>query len=144
MRLLIANLFAKGGALPFAILAQPCPYDPRCPDNPYGAGSPYRPDGSMNPYSEHGSPYRDKSWTNPFATAAPRLYDGRGNYRGRWSANPYDPVSQTRVAAMATPTRPTALEIPMGPATRLTPIPFMSCPPDKGTTTSEDRPEENA
>jgi hypothetical protein len=29
----------------------------------------------------------------PFATHAPRLYDGQGHYRGRSSANPYDPDS---------------------------------------------------
>ncbi len=70
-----------------------CPYDPQCLDNPYGAGSPYKPDGLMNPYSEYGSPYSNRSHTNPYATDAPRLYDQDGNYRGRLSANPYDPES---------------------------------------------------
>ena len=28
-----------------------CPYDYNCLDNPYGAGSPYKSDGLMNPYS---------------------------------------------------------------------------------------------
>ena len=31
--------------------------------------------------------------TNPYASDAPRLYDQKGNYHGRLSANPYDPES---------------------------------------------------
>lgn len=73
-----------------ATLAQSCPYDPRCLNNPYGAGSPYKADGLMNPYSRQGSPYSNDSHTNPYATNAPKLYDSQGNYRGRLSANPYD------------------------------------------------------
>ena len=38
-----------------------------------------------------GSPYSPNSATNPYATNAPQLYDGNGNYRGRLSTNPYDP-----------------------------------------------------
>ena len=45
------------------------------------------------PYSQYGSPYSNKSWTNPDATDAPKLYDGQGNDRGRLSSNPYDPDS---------------------------------------------------
>lgn len=67
-----------------------CPYYPNCLSNPYGAGSPYKADGLMNPYSPYGSPHSNKSWTNPYATDAPRLYDGQGNFRGRLSTNPYD------------------------------------------------------
>ena len=67
-----------------------CPYDPNCLNNPYGAGSPYKADGLMNPYSQNGSPYSNKSWTNPYATDAPKLYDSNGNYRGKLSSNPYD------------------------------------------------------
>lgn len=70
-----------------------CPYDPECINNPYGAGSPYKPDGVMNPYSPYGSPYSNKSWTNPYATDAPRVYDSQGQYRGKFSTNPYDPDS---------------------------------------------------
>jgi hypothetical protein len=72
--------------------AQSCPYDARCLNNPYGAGSPYKGDGLMNPYSQYGSPYSSKSWANPYATDAPKLYRD-GEYRGRWSSNPYDPDS---------------------------------------------------
>jgi len=67
-----------------------CPYDYNCLDNPYGAGSRYEPDGLMNPYSQYGSQYSNKSWTNPYATDAPRIYDSKGNYRGKLSTNPYD------------------------------------------------------
>lgn len=70
-----------------------CPYDADCLDNPYGAGSPYRSDGLMNPYSQYGSEYSNKSWRNPYATDAPRVYDSQGNYRGKLSTNPYDPDS---------------------------------------------------
>jgi hypothetical protein len=76
-----------------AALAQNCPYDPRCLNNPYGAGNPYKSDGLMNPYSRNGSPYSNESWTNPYATNAPKIYDQQGNYRGRLSSNPYDPDS---------------------------------------------------
>src|SRR5437773_8415771 len=77
---------------PTAVMAM-CPYDPNCLNNPYGAGSPYKADGLMNPYSQYGSPFSNKSWTNPYATDAPRLFDNQGNYRGRLSTNPYDPDS---------------------------------------------------
>lgn len=67
-----------------------CPYDYDCLNNPYGAGSPYKPDGLMNPYSEYGSPYSNKSWTNPYATDAPRIVREDGTYHGKLSTNPYD------------------------------------------------------
>jgi hypothetical protein len=70
-----------------------CPYDYNCLNNPYGAGNPYKPDGLMNLYSRYGSPYSNDSWTNPYATNAPKLYGQNGNYRGRLSTNPYDPDS---------------------------------------------------
>jgi len=56
-----------------------CPYDPNCLDNPYGAGSPYKPDGLMNPYSQNGSPYSNRSWTNPYATNAPNCTTTKAN-----------------------------------------------------------------
>ncbi|MCX7208349.1 MAG: hypothetical protein NT086_20675 [Proteobacteria bacterium] len=70
-----------------------CPYDAECLNNPYGAGSKYKADGLMNPYSQNGSQYSNKSWTNPYATDAPKLYDSEGNYLGRLSANPHEPDS---------------------------------------------------
>ena len=79
----------------FAIIASTsasaiCPYDANCINNPYGAGSPYKSDGLMNPYSQYGSQYSNKSWTNQYATDAPKLYDSQGSYRGKLSTNPYD------------------------------------------------------
>lgn len=65
-------------------------YNPDSLANPYGAGSPYKVDGLMNPYSQYGSPYSNKSWRNPYATDAPKLYDSQDNYRGKFSTNPYD------------------------------------------------------
>ena len=70
-----------------------CPYDLNCINNPYGAGNPYKVDGLMNPYSLYGSPYSNRSWTNPFATEPPKIYDREGNYRGRLSTNPFHPDS---------------------------------------------------
>jgi hypothetical protein len=68
-------------------------YDPNSLANPYGAGSRYKADGLMNPYSKYGSRYSNNSWTNPHATNAPKLYDAKGKYLGRLSANKYDPES---------------------------------------------------
>jgi hypothetical protein len=70
-----------------------CPYDPECLNNPYGAGSRYKSDGLMNPYSEQGSRYSDKSWRNPHATNTPAIYDSQGTYRGKLSSNRFDPDS---------------------------------------------------
>jgi hypothetical protein len=58
--------------------------------NPYGAGSPYKPDGLMNPYSQYGSPYSNTSWRNPYATNAPKIVSDKGKYHGRLSTNKYD------------------------------------------------------
>jgi hypothetical protein len=44
----------------------------------------------MNPYSKNGSRYSNDSWTNPYATNAPKIYDQNGNYKGRLSINPYE------------------------------------------------------
>jgi hypothetical protein len=60
-------------------------YDTYSLDNSYGAGSPYG--RMMNPYVQ--SRYSNSSWRNPYATNAPRLYQG-GRYYGRWSGNRYD------------------------------------------------------
>lgn len=92
-RIICASLLAFALVLfsPAAFAA--CPYDYNCLDNPYGAGSPYKPDGLKNPYSKYGSPYSNKSTTNPYATDAPKIYDSQGNYHGKLSANPYDPDS---------------------------------------------------
>ena len=70
-----------------------CPYDLNCINNPYGAGNPHKVDGLMNPYSLYGSPYSNRSWTNPFATEPPMIFDRYGNYRGRLSTNPFHPDS---------------------------------------------------
>lgn len=79
--------------LPPAPAIQVGSYSPASLANPYGAGSPYKADGLMNPYSQYGSPYSSTSWRNPYATDTPKLYDSQGNYRGKFSSNPYDPDS---------------------------------------------------
>lgn len=92
-----------------------CPYDPSCLSNPYGAGSPYKVDGLMNPYSPYGSPYSDKSWTNPYATDAPKLYDSEGKYLGRLSRNPYDPDSTSNpYGRFGSPYSPDSIHNPFG------------------------------
>lgn len=68
-------------------------YDPNSLANPYGAGSPYKADGLMNPYSQYGSRYSNNSWNNPYATNAPKIYSEDGTYHGRLSTNKYDPDS---------------------------------------------------
>ena len=81
--------FAQG---PLANLNAPSKYDSLSLQNPYGAGSPYRANGLRNPYSRYGSRYSNYSWSNPYATRAPRIYSG-GTYYGRFSTNRYAPDS---------------------------------------------------
>ena len=69
------------------------PFNLESTSNPSGAGSPFKQDGVNNPFSPYGSPFSNRSTTNPFPTDAPRLYDQQGNYRGQLSANPFDPDS---------------------------------------------------
>lgn len=95
-----------------------CPYDYNCLNNPYGAGNPYKPDGLMNLYSRYGSPYSNDSWTNPYATNAPKLYGQNGNYRGRPARIPTIQIrSQTPLAGTGTLTHPTASIIHMAQET---------------------------
>lgn len=92
-----------------------CPYDPRCLNNPYGAGNPYKPDGLMNPYSQYGNPYSNKSWTNPYATNPPKIYDHNGNYRGELSKNPYRQDSLSNpYGQYGNPFSPNSLNNPYG------------------------------
>ena len=110
--LILAALFVA--SIPTASVAL-CPYDLNCLNNPYGAGSPYKANGLMNPYSQYGSPYSNKSWTNPYATDAPKLYDSQGNYRGRLSANPYDPDSTSNpYGRYGSPYSPDSINNPYG------------------------------
>ena len=101
-------------ALP-SLASAACPYDPNCLNNPYGAGSPYRSNGLMNPYSPNGSPYSNQSWTNPYATKPPKLFDQQGNYRGRLSTNPYLPDSTSNpYGRYGSPYSPDSLNNPYG------------------------------
>lgn len=96
-------------------IAQTCPYDPRCLNNPYGAGSPYAPNGVNNPYSRYGSPYSNESARNPYATNAPALYDQQGAYHGRLSSNPYDPDSTSnQYGRYGSPYSPDSVNNPYG------------------------------
>lgn len=95
-------------------------YDPNSINNPYGIyGSKYSPNSVNNPYGQFGSKYSTTSANNPYATDTPKLYGqgvvkygaispasvetpyntpklyGQGveDYRGKLSANKYDPSS---------------------------------------------------
>jgi hypothetical protein len=99
-------------------------YAPNSLANPYGAGSPYKADGLMNPYSRYGSPYSNQSWRNPYATDAPRLYQG-GQYRGRWSANRYDPDSTSNpYGQYGSPYSPDSINNPYGAGSPYSPDPI--------------------
>jgi len=60
--------------------------------------------------------------TNPYAADAPKLYDQQGNYRGKLSANPYDPDSTSNPsAATALHSHQTRLRIPTAPRVPIAP-----------------------
>jgi len=90
-------------------------YNPNSLANPYGAGSPYKADGLMNPYSQYGSQYSNKSWRNPYATEAPMLYDAQGKYMGNFSSNQYDPNSVSNpYGKYGNPYSPSSINNPFG------------------------------
>ena len=69
----------------------------------------------MNPYSQYGSPYSSKSWRNPYATDAPKLYDQDGKYLGRFSINRYDPDSSSNpYGRYGSPYSPDSINNPYG------------------------------
>ena len=106
-----------------------CPYDTNCLNNPYGAGNPYKSDGLMNPFSRYGSRFSNQSWTNPFATDAPRIYDQDGNYRGRLSANPYHPDSTSNpFGRYGNPYSPDSINNPYGAGNPYNPNPLYVFP----------------
>jgi hypothetical protein len=110
----VASILGLCLIFPFTAAAM-CPYDKDCLDNPYGAGSPYKKDGLLNPNSKYASPYSDKTWTNPYAKDAPKLYDSKGNYRGKLSSNPYDPDSISNpYGKYGSPYSPDSLNNPFG------------------------------
>jgi len=67
--------------------------NPYAPDSSSGLANQYNPNSVSNPYGTYGSPYSNKSATNPYATDPPKLYDDQGNYHGKLSANQFDPDS---------------------------------------------------
>lgn len=66
------------------------PYHRDSTTNRFGAGNSYRTNSINNPFGPYGSRYSNRSVNNPHATNAPKLYDDKGNYRGRLSANRHD------------------------------------------------------
>ena len=61
--------------------------------NPFGAGNRFNPNSINNEFGKYGSKFSPYSTRNSFTTEAPKLYDSRGNYRGKLSSNPFDPDS---------------------------------------------------
>lgn len=130
MKRFLSLLFVCSAISSFA-MAQTCPYDSRCLNNPYGAGSPYKANGLMNPYSQNGSTYSNKSWTNPYATNAPRIYDSQGNYRGRLSVNKYDPDSVSNpYGRFGNPYLPQSIKNPYGAGNSYGSHPLVIAPSD--------------
>jgi hypothetical protein len=123
-KIAIALLLAAGSAS-----AQNCPYDPRCINNPYGAGNPYNPNSVNNPYGPYGSPYSNKSARNPYATDAPKLYDSQGQYRGRLSTNPHHPDSVSNsYGRYGSPYSPESINNPYGAGNPYNPNPIYVVP----------------
>ncbi|MFZ3322734.1 MAG: hypothetical protein WA190_10205 [Usitatibacter sp.] len=131
------KLHAVTGALILSLasvcaIAQTCPYDSRCLNNPYGAGSPYKPDGLNNPYSQYGSPYSNKSANNPYATDAPKIYDSQGKYHGKLSTNPYDPDSTSNpYGRYGSQYSPDSINNPYGAGNPYNPKPLYVAPSTK-------------
>ena len=89
-----AMIAGKLAITSFALAGQAfgiCPYDFNCINNPYGAGNPYKVDGLMNSYSLYGSPYSNRSWTDPFATEPPKIYDRQGKLSRPIQYEPFSP-----------------------------------------------------
>jgi len=91
------------------------PFDPNSIANPFGKGSAFDPNSINNPFGPYGSPFSNQSATNPYATEAPKLYDGDGNYRGRLSSNPFDPESiNNPFGRFGNPLSPDSIHNPFG------------------------------
>jgi len=70
------------------------PYAANSTSNQLGPyGSPYGPESVNNLFGQFGSSFSPKSASNPYAVNAPKLYDDKGSYHGRLSANQFDPDS---------------------------------------------------
>ena len=88
-----------------------------------------RPRRPMNPYSQYESPYSNKSWTNPHATDAPKLFDNNGNYRGKLSTNPYDSDSIANpYGRHGNPYSPDSINNPYGTGNPYNPNPIWVVP----------------
>lgn len=61
--------------------------------NEFRAGSPFRLNGRNNSFGVYGSETSNLSARTPYARNGPKLYDNQGNYRGKLSANEFDPES---------------------------------------------------
>jgi len=97
-------------------------FDPNSTANPFGAGNSFSPNSVTNEFGVYGSPYSDRSATNPYATDAPRLYDQVGHYRGKLSTNQLDPDSISNpLGRYGSPLSPDSLNNPLGAGSPLNP-----------------------
>ena len=90
-------------------------FDPDSVSNPYGAGSPYKPDGVNNQFGPNGSPYSNTSATNPYATKPPILVDSNGKYLGELTTNQFSPDSVSNpFGKYGNPYLPDSINNPLG------------------------------
>lgn len=68
-------------------------FAPNSTANPFGGGNQYNPNSINNQFGKYGSQFSPYSANNPYAVNTPKLYDSRGNYRGKLSSNQFDPDS---------------------------------------------------
>lgn len=105
-------------------------FDTSSVSNPFGAGSPFKSNGLLNPFSRYGSPHSPYSWSNPFATSAPRLYQG-GKYRGRLSTNRFDLDSTSNpFGRYGSPFSPESINNPFGAGSPFATKPIQVWPGD--------------
>ena len=98
--------------------------------NPFGAGSPFKANGLMTPHGQYGSPFSNQSWRNPYATEAPRLYQG-GQYRGRLSTNRFDTDSTSNpFGRYGSPNSPDSINNPFGAGSPFSTKPIQVWPGD--------------
>jgi len=70
---------------------------------------------NINPLGKYCSPASPNSICNPYAIDTPKLYDSKGNYRGKLSSNPYDPDSVSNpYGRYGSPYSPDSINNPYG------------------------------
>ena len=90
--------------------------------NETGAYGPQSPTSPRNLIGAYRSPVSPSSANNPLAIDAPRLYDQKGNYRGKFRTNQLDPDSISNpLGRYGSPLSPESLNNPRGAGNPLDP-----------------------